>query len=90
MILLEAKIDDVALQYPEISELLLQYLQDVKPKYLVWSAKMLSQTPTDDTAEFIVKLVLAFDTLSNKNQIKQTFSSYRKTIMTKQTDNTFG
>jgi len=71
MILLEAKIDDIAAQYPEISELLLQHFQDVKPKYLTWSAKMLGQDPSEETASLLVKLTSQFEALSDKNKIKQ-------------------
>ena len=70
-VLLEAKVDQVAERYPEISELILSYFGDMKTKYLDWSAKMLSQDPREETADVLTKLTTQFDALASKNRIKE-------------------
>ena len=70
LLLQEAKIDDVKAKYPSLASLIDTNFSALQPKYLEWSAKMLSQDPVQDVAETIGELISNFDELLNKNQIQ--------------------
>ena len=70
LLLQEAKIDDVKARYPALAELIDANFSSLQPKYLEWSAKILSQDPAQETAEGIGELVSSFDELVSRNQIQ--------------------
>ena len=70
LFLQEAKIDDVKAKYPALVSLISVNFSGLQPKYLEWSAKILSQDPVQETAEEIRDLIQTFDELVSRNQIK--------------------
>jgi len=70
LLLQEAKIDDVKVKYPALASLIDANFSGLQPKYLEWSAKILSQDSSQEIAEAIAELISNFDELLSKNQIQ--------------------